>query len=194
MDEPREVTAPGGNKRWIGADGRSYSSRDEAAGARSQEAEWWPELTEITPKEPKPSRKARVTEAIGLGIGVLFFGSMTIGNIYYLWTGKFHFKNEWAWLIMPIGMFLLAGLTLQSAAGLYGVLTGQKNINPDAVFDWWVNKLGCGILWLIGGLIALVVGWIALSNLFEGVSKGTVMIVVLLFGILVVLAQNADRR
>lgn len=190
MDEPRQVTTPSGHKRWVGADGRSYASRDEAAAAMPPETDFpSPQL-----EAPKKSKAAFLKEVIGLGAVVAFFGWLSIGGVYYLWSGQLHFESEWSWLILPVGWFFVAGLTVQSAASLYAVLSGRDDINTEAVWDWWVGKLGCGILWLIGGLIGLVLGWSVLSKMFEGVSKGTAIIAVLLFCILIALLQNNSNK
>lgn len=189
MEEPREVTAPNGSKRWVIRNGRSFGSFEEAEAASTDDADDEPSSAPI---EPEVSRtKFLISQLLMLA----FFGSMSVGNLYYFWTGQVKPKSEWLWLILPVGWFLLTGLAIQSAAGVYAGLTGKhREFDQEAAMSWWMDKVGCGILIFIGGAIGLIVAWLVLSQAFEGISKGTGMIIILLFLILLALNRIASNR
>jgi len=188
MKEPQQVTGPGGAIRWVASDGRSFGTKQEAAAASA-----WTEITETAPALAAKPPRSRLPAFLLYGGMSLLFGWLTVVCVQTTLNGGWHFKQEWGWLSVPFGIFFCAGATLTGAVGLFAVASKRDDINPGAVFDWWVNKLGCGILWLIGGLIALAVGWYFLSDIFKGVSKGTGIVIVLLFMILVALSQIAEN-
>jgi hypothetical protein len=134
---------------------------------------------------------------VGHSLALVLFGWLAGGGIYRLVTGQMSLKDEWDWLLLPIGLFLITGIALMNGVGVWAALAGRYDAKVfETAWEWWFKKLGCGILKLIGVLVVGLIVWSLLSNLFEGVSKGTGMIIILLFGILVVLATNGsnDRR
>lgn len=197
MVEPRKVTAPNGAIRWVASDGRTFETEAEAKAASG--ADEFEELRPLEPpQEPPPNRITLFVIYAGMLVGC---GWLTEACIERTWKGTWHFDSDWQWLTIPVFTFFTAGAAITGAVGLYGLITKRDDLNPGAVWEWWVGKLGCGLLWVIGGLIALVLGWVLIDaffgKAFEGVSNGTAMIIVLLFFILITLTQiasNSNRR
>lgn len=197
MREPREVTAPDGSTRWVAADGRTFDTEDEAREASGLDSEprWdsgFVALEEVGADPPKAAR-SRLREFIISAAMLVGGGWMFVFIFNELLYGDAFAESDWAWLYMPFGLFAVAGLAVTGAVGVYGSIANRQ-IDLDAVWEWWLGKVGCGILWVIGGILAFVIGWSALSSAFEGVSKGTGMIIVLLFFILLALTQIASNR
>lgn len=181
MDYPRQVTALNGKVRWQASDGQTYDSYTEAEEASLGAEDDWPAPP---PSEPPP--KPEWSRAFFyLGLGLLLGG----GSAYGFFTGELNFKYEWMTYAVPFVCFILAGFAAQGFYDLYLLITDQQpeGYNPEAAFEWWTGKLGCGLILAALGLVVLVVAWSGLQEMFEGVSKGTGMIIVLLFLILIAL-------
>lgn len=192
MDEPKEVSASGGKARWVASDGRSYATHEEAFEANI--------TFELNNNLPPPAEggqvgapESRSKRALGSLAGFAVFGGLAMVGAHGAWNGELQMKEDWHLLVLAFGWFALTGLALQFAADAYTALRGRE-AEPEAVFNWWMNKVGCGLLTLVAALIALALVWAFASNLFEGVSKGQTMIILLLFGILVVLAGRKESR
>lgn len=186
VEYPREVTALSGQQRWQGADGRTYDTYEEAANAELRVSN--DDGTTTTPVESPvgPSWVAAFLQ-VGLGLFTAIFGP------YALFTGEVHLKYEWLELFLLLGWFILLGVGIQGARDLYILLTKQSvstDYKPDAVLNWWVGKVGGNLLLLAVGLCVLALGWYFLHDLLDGMSKGTIIIIILLFLILEALEKR----
>lgn len=189
MDEPREVSAPNGARRWIAKDGRSYGSIEEAREA----------TPDVGFEQAAPATAEKATSRLQLlmwsVVFMLLAGGFSILILRAALSGTLELKNELAWIALPFIWFLATGFAIESAGGVHAALTGKhETFEGGRLFGWWTEKLGCGILKLTVVLVGCGVAWLILTKLFEGVSKGTVMVIVLLFGILVALNNIASQK
>lgn len=194
MTEPREVTSPNGLTRWMAVDGSTYGSKWEAEDANARLEGFLTDTKAVDIPVPKePTVIQRVIGTLVLGGMTVFFGWITVATPIQAYEGRLEFKHDWMWLAAPIVWFVIAGLTLQCGASFIASITG-RDINDEKVFDWWTEKVGCGILTVVGWLVGLALAWFVLTKLFEGVGKGQAIIIILLAGILIALTHNAGSR
>jgi hypothetical protein len=178
----------------MAADGSTYESKWEAEDVNARLEGPLPEVETVEAQAPQePSVLQRLWGVLILGGMTLFLGLITIAGPIQAYEGKIHLKHDWMWIAAPFVWFVFVGLALQCAASFVATATG-KDVGDDKVFDWWMEKVGCGILTLVGWLVGLGLAWLVITKLFEGVGKGQVLIIILLAGILIALSQNAASR
>jgi len=129
------------------------------------------------------------------GIFTTAIGAMGPAGLYYVLIGEMHFKKEWQAFIYPFGAFLLTGLFIQGIFTLYLAIKKDPDweARSNSLWEWWLGKVGCGIVLLIGSIIGLIFLYVAGSSLFEGVGKGTALVIVLLVMILFALLRIGNR-
>jgi len=97
---------------------------------------------------------------------------------------------------------MMLGMGLQGAVSIYARLTGhQKRYELEKKMEtWWLEILKWPLT-IIWWMIKITFWIIAASGLLylpymllSGLSKGTIVIALLLFGILMALLQRQDRR
>ena len=126
-----------------------------------------------------------------------FGGWVSISVPYYAFMGQLDLKYDWMEFLLPVGAFFMFGVALQGIAEVRALLKGERgSVEPDSVSGWWMNKVGCGLLIVVAGVAgvaAIVIAGPAVDSIFEGVSKGTAIIAVLLFCILLALLNLGSK-
>jgi len=187
------VTAPSGLTRWQARDGSTYETREEAAAA----VPWGEAMYSPYRSRPRQPPGMPVFEAFAL----LALGLLGVSGIVYAITGRLQL-NGWLWWIAPFGWYMMLGMGLQGAVSIYARLTGhQKRYELEKKMEtWWLEILKWPLT-IIWWMIKITFWIIAASGLLylpymllSGLSKGTIVIALLLFGILMALLQRQDRR
>jgi peptidoglycan/LPS O-acetylase OafA/YrhL len=178
----------------MATDGSTYNSKWEAEDANARLEGSLPEVEAVETKSLKePTIFQRIVGTLILGGMTVFLVWATIALPIQAYEGKLHFKHEWMWVAAPFIWFFLAGGALQCGASFFATITGRE-VGEDKVFDWWTEKVGCGILTVVAWAIGIGLAYFVASKFFEGVSKGTAIIIILLAGILIALSQNNSSR
>ena len=190
---PRKLTTRSGTARWQGRSGRTYDTYDEAD--LETDSVLLEEKIEAATDVIAKNDKKSITWASAL-FQLVFGGGLLFTIILQLVNDEIHFKNIWMWIGLPIGLFFLAGILLQGAVELWALVTGQRDrVKPEAISGWWNERVGCSLLIGAAGLAACFAAYLAIASVFDGVDKGTAMIVVLLFAILIaVLGRSSNQR
>jgi hypothetical protein len=188
-DYPRKLMDLRGGHRWQGRSGRTYPTREEAE-ADDQEV-----IEAALKIEPAAEKTKEISWASALLQTFFSAGAMIgLGRAYL--NGESISKYEWVdTYVLPFGGFMLIGVLLQGLAEIWALATGRKNsVKPEEISDAW-PFFGCGCLVLLGVSFAAsaLVGNLA-SGIFEGVGKGTTIVIVLLFCILLALINLASKR
>lgn len=104
--------------------------------------------------------------------------------------------SVWVILMSPIMAFLFAGIGIQGGLHIYAHVSRRDDGGEieTRFWRWWSDTFGGGILRLVGCLAAVVLAYVALHAMFDGLSKGTALIVALLAGILIMLGHIARRQ
>ena len=103
--------------------------------------------------------------------------------------------KEISWASALLQTFFSAGAMIGlGRAYLNGESISKYSVKPEEISDAW-PFFGCGCLVLLGVSFAAsaLVGNLA-SGIFEGVGKGTTIVIVLLFCILLALINLASKR
>jgi hypothetical protein len=198
---PRKLTSPSGRERWQAADGKTY---DTIAAAREAVAR----VEELTGTAPVQMRPIGPQESIFSILFLLAIGVFGICSIYVAVIGW----ESLTWgLVLLFAILGFGGVSALMTGGvaLYGRFTSpEKHASADAkvqrafdvIIGGGLTLIGSGsklILWLLGiGAVAILawLAFVALASAFDGVSKGSAIIIVLLVGILLSLNRIADAR
>jgi hypothetical protein len=138
--------------------------------------------------ESASAKPKRDLQWIGAGVVMLGLGSLGPANVYFALTNPSYFDNfdGWRVLILPFGVWMLTGFLLQGATAIWagGVKRDPEwSKQSDRAWEWWCKL----VWWLLAIGIALALAAVFFSGMASFLStldKGTVLISVLLFMIL----------
>lgn len=187
---PREVSAANGATRWQGADGASYATREEAAASFGEKP--IDHLPVSPPSRPIWKRVAEALFLLAVGLGGLWIGY----RLAIRW-------DQLTWLQAAFTvLFPLGAVTalVEAGSGILAILKEEDEAHAAKRASEMIDRgfsLAGRLIWTALG-IGAAIGAIFLlraigSEVFEGVDKGTAIIIVLLVGILFALLQIANR-
>lgn len=179
MVEPRKVKSLTGQARWQGQTGATFATREEALADFSVEIEPAP----VAPDQPPPS------SVVVVGGGLVCFGIAALGCwlLYSLFTDQIEYKGFWRSSASILGCIWMTGGFFAGISAFKSAYELKLEGWSDRAYDAWsiyVYTLIKAAAVVIGFVLAyMLISWI-FDSIFEGVSKGTIIIAVLLFAIL----------
>jgi hypothetical protein len=190
---PRKLTGWNGNTRWQGASGRTFDNLDEAtADCPPPEPD---QIAEVV--APKPLARSRF-EAVSVAALYYTIAAGGVWTLYSLMIGDIEVKG---WLeglaVTGWGVWATGGVAGGSSAAISVHQENFTGWGNRAVEAWarWLKRLVKLALIVVGLILAYVLLTAVFKGLFEGVSKGTVLISCLLFAILITLiGQQGNQR
>jgi hypothetical protein len=185
---PRALTSPNGVTRWQGFSGATYETAEEAM------ADAPPRAAPSSTTPDKPSLYERIAGGFMLALFTIFATmAVFIGISISIQESE---SNSW---LIPASLILALIPAIAASIGwaiLLDKVTNKRWNAEERVssFAQGSFRLGGGLLMTAAFLAIAAVGvflfaWL-LGALFEGVSKGQTMIVLLLLGVMVVLVAK----
>jgi len=192
--EPRQVTCPNGDVRWQGCSGATFATREEALGDEP------PQALDFH-YEPRIEKKGLSQRIVGGLLVAWLTIPATAAAVMLLAVpfGKSPLPLDTVVIELIFGL-LTGTMALIGWAILLDMLTGKQWDAQEkvAAFAERVFGISGGVLkflallavfLIVAGLAIFVAVWLS-HSMFEGVSKGQALIIVLLGAILLVLVSQ----